>query len=95
MSKKDQAPTWAITEHVCRVCFGRVLVREAFDRRRTYRCSNCGVQADGQSEAVVCSCGIKLKTGIDAGIRCAPNVDRSPEWPSEITAVHAIVPGGK
>lgn len=74
------------------MCFGRVLMRETFDRRRIYRCSNCGVEAEGKSEVAICCCGMKLKTGIDAGIRCQPSADRSPEWPSEITAAQAVAP---
>lgn len=61
-------------------------MRETFDRRRVYRCSNCGIEAEGRTEAAVCCCGIKLKTGVDAGIRCHPASDPSPEFPSEITA---------
>ena len=83
---------WAITDHVCRVCFSRVLVRETFDRRRIYRCSGCGIEKEGRSEAAICACGIKLKTGLDAGIRCEPNPDRSPEWPAEVTATQATIP---
>jgi len=67
-------------------------MREAFDRRKTYRCSNCGVEAPGTRESAVCCCGIKLKTGVDAGIRCQLNTERSPEWPSEVVAVQAAPP---
>ena len=83
---------WAITDHVCRVCFSRVLVRETFDRRRIYRCAGCGIEKEGRSEAAVCCCGIKLKTGVDAGIRCELNTNRSPEWPAEVTAAQAAIP---
>lgn len=76
---------WKLTDHCCRACFGRVLVRETFDRRRIYRCSNCGVEAEGRTEAAICACGLKLKTGVDAGIRCGVNENRTPEWPSEVT----------
>jgi hypothetical protein len=68
------------------VCFSRILVREAFDRRKTYRCSGCGLESVGTSHTVLCCCGIKLKTGIDAGIRCEPNPDKRPEFPCEIVA---------
>ena len=83
---------WAITDHVCRVCFSRVLVRETFDRRRIYRCSGCGIEKEGRSEAAICACGIKLKTGVDAGIRCELNINRSPEWPAEVAAAQATIP---
>lgn len=94
-AKREPVQGWTITDHICRCCFGRVLMREAFDRRRTYRCSNCGIQADGKSEATICTCGMTLKTGVDAGIRCQVNDNKSPEWPSEITAVQAVAPAVK
>lgn len=92
-AKREPVQGWVITDHICRVCFSRVLMREAFDRRRTYRCAGCGAEADGSSEAAVCCCGIKLKTGVDAGIRCQVNPDRTPEFPAEVTAVQASIPG--
>ncbi len=94
-AKREPVQGWVITDHCCRVCFGRVLVREAFDRRKTYRCSVCETEADGHSETAICCCGIKLKTGVDAGIRCQRVEDPSPEFPSRITAVQATVPGKK
>jgi len=85
MSKQDE-PFYKITEHCCRVCFGRVLMRETFDHRRLYRCANCGVEREGRGETAICCCGIKLKGGRDAGIRCEVNAERTPEFPSEIIA---------
>lgn len=87
---KDGQYLWQITDHCCRVCFGRILVRETFDRRRIYRCSCCGVEAQGKTEAAVCCCGVKLKTGVDAGIRCQ-RAEPTPEFPAEITAAQAEV----
>lgn len=83
---REPAHGWEFTEHACRVCFGRIMVREAFDRRKTYRCSVCETQADGHTEAAVCCCGIKLKTGVDAGIRCQRAEAPTPEFPARITA---------
>lgn len=83
---------WIITDHICRVCFSRVLMRETFDRRRIYRCAGCGVESEGRSEAAVCCCGMRLKTGVDAGIRCQRNDRPTPEFPAEITATQAVVP---
>jgi hypothetical protein len=92
VARTEPAQGWAITDHCCRVCFGRVLVRETFDRKRVYRCACCGIEAEGRTEAAICSCGIKLKTGVDAGIRCGVNHDKSPEWPAQITAVQIHPP---
>lgn len=69
-----------------------MLVRETFDRRRVYRCAGCGIEKEGRSESAICSCGIKLKTGVDAGIRCIDNKEKSPEWPAEIVAAQVAVP---
>jgi hypothetical protein len=85
----DQSPLWALTDHCCRVCFSRVLVRETFDHRKIYRCAGCGIEKEGRAPSVICSCGIKLKTGADAGLRCAKNENVTPEFPSEITAISA------
>lgn len=94
MSRPPREPVqgWVITDHICRVCFSRVLMREAFDRRKTYRCAGCEVEAQGTSEAAVCCCGIKLKTGVDAGIRCQREASPTPEFPARVTAVQVGVP---
>jgi hypothetical protein len=92
-AKREPMAGWQFTEHACRVCFGRVMMREAFDRRRTYKCSICEAEAEGASESAVCRCGIKLKTGIDAGIRCQRSDSPTPEFPAVITAVQATIPG--
>lgn len=92
MGEHDKAHVWALTDHCCRVCFSRVLERETFDRKRVYRCAGCGIEKEGSSESAICACGIKLKTGVDAGIRCEVSKNRSPEWPAEITASQATVP---
>ena len=84
--RTDAVMAWYLTDHVCRVCFGRVLCYVHFDRRRTYRCSCCGLSVEGKSEAAICACGIRLKNGRDAGVRCVPNDERSPENPAEIVA---------
>lgn len=81
---------WALTAHVCRVCYGRVLEAAAGDNwergAHLYRCSNCGQEAIGRGAPTLCACGQRLKTGKDAGLRCEVNTDQSPEFPSEIVA---------
>jgi hypothetical protein len=74
---------------------GRVLARESVDGRRTYRCSNCGAEREGASEAAICCCGIRFGRGRrDAGIRCVPNPSPTPECPAEIVAVQAVFDAG-
>lgn len=78
---------WQIIDHVCGVCFGRLLMRETFDRRKVYRCSNCGMEREGRNETCLCACGLKLKTGVDLGLRCQRTEQPTPEFPSEVVAV--------
>jgi hypothetical protein len=92
VKQREPVAGWEFTEHISRCCFARVMVREAFDRKRTYRCSCCDLEAQGHSEAAICCCGIKLKTGVDAGIRCEQNPDKSPEFPASITATQTAPP---
>lgn len=85
--------TWALTEHACSACFGRILVRPAGvgqANERVYRCANCGAQEQGRDASVVCACGMKMKGGRLFGLRCLVNPEKTPEVPSEI-----IVEGGK
>lgn len=83
---------WRLTAHACRACFGRVLMRTTFEGKRVYRCANCGVEREGADERAICTCGLKLKTGRDAGVRCVVNADRSPEMPYEVVAEQADAP---
>jgi DNA-directed RNA polymerase subunit RPC12/RpoP len=87
-AKTDAAMAYYLTDHVCKTCFSRVVAHVMFDRRRVYRCTGCGAEAEGESEAALCACGIRLKDGRDAGIRCRHNDERSPENPFEIVAEH-------
>ena len=77
-------PKWTLTDHVCRICFGRVLERTD-GRQHFARCSHCGAEARG-THLALCACGTKIG-GRDAGLRCAPNPDRSPDDPAEYIAV--------
>ncbi len=97
MAKKD-AFSWEITDHACRVCLGRVLMRRTFDGKRVYRCACCGIEREGHSAASVCCCGIKLRQGhgqMDSGIRCVPNPERTPENMAQIVAVQVNAPAAE
>lgn len=76
---------WSLTPHVCSKCLGRVLVTENKDGTQTARCSNCGIEAEGGYKAI-CTCGLKLKSGKSAGLRCVQNHNRSADLPSEYVA---------
>jgi hypothetical protein len=77
---------WSITDHVCKVCFGRVLVRRDDDGRGHSRCAECGTEVVGDYVALCC-CGALLRTGKNAGLRCMRNQIKSPEAPEEIVVV--------
>ncbi len=76
---------WSITPHVCSKCLGRVLVTENKDGSQTARCSNCGAEGEGGHKSI-CACGLKLKSGKSAGLKCVANPNRSADLPSEIVA---------
>lgn len=74
---------WAITDHLCRECLGRLVVRMDGPEDGAYRCTVCGA---GTTDAVetLCACGGRLKEGEDLGMRCVRNPKRTYEFPHEI-----------
>lgn len=84
---------WTLESHICRSCFGRLVSRRT-ETSRLYACSNCGLQGEGARPAVACCCGIKIRRSrgggppalVDAGVRCHPNRNPSPEFPAQIVA---------
>jgi predicted amidophosphoribosyltransferase len=75
---------WTKTDHVCRVCFGRVLRRPHFDGGTIVQCADCGLEAVGTHRAICC-CGIKR--GPFEKLRCVRQDKPSPEFPLEVVAV--------
>ena len=80
---------WRMTSHCCRRCAGRVLECDAADGRNVYRCAQCGFAGKGPEAATVCCCGIRLRDGRDADVRCIANNERTPTNPYEIVAAQA------
>lgn len=86
---------WNLENHVCQVCFGRILSRPvpttdgAPNPHRLYRCADCGVEKEGTTPAVICTCGFKVKGRTNLGLRCEPNTGKTPEFPAEIIARQA------
>lgn len=83
---KPEEFSWHLTDHICRACYGRLLVRTTFDKRKVYLCSNCEIEREGTDASVMCCCGTKWRRTQDAGIRCHRNASRSPEMPQVIVA---------
>lgn len=102
IKKKDQ---WELEPHICRKCFGRIVSRVVPGsvpgaELRVYQCSNCGLEAQHTHADALCCCGIKIKKAgrngtksgamVDAGVRCIPNPERSPMFPSEFVASEVV-----
>lgn len=77
---------WALTEHCCRNCFGRVLRRYVNGRHQAL-CAECGLQTEGYPRSLCC-CGVKMADGRDAGLRCVPNDHITPETPHRVLVKH-------
>jgi hypothetical protein len=73
---------WELSEHVCRVCLGRVLRRRDSVRGWVNRCADCGEEVAGGVTSL-CVCGATFRTGKNAGLRCVRH-QPTPESPSEI-----------
>jgi hypothetical protein len=87
---------WLLEPHVCKKCFARIVSSPTGNGERLYQCTNCGAEATGTDASVLCCCGIKIKRAgkngtkngsqVDAGIRCIPNPEISPLFPSLFVA---------
>lgn len=86
----DADAGWLLEPHVCRHCFGRLVSKADGARPGAWRflCTNCGAEEVGAAPAVLCACGIQLRNHgpgpdlVDAGLRCQPNPEPSPDFPS-------------
>ena len=83
----DTGIGWLITDHVCRICLGRVL--RSTDHKQV-RCADCGLVESGTPHAICC-CGVRLATGKDAGLRCKLNETKAPDVPQQVCVEHIDV----
>lgn len=79
------------TDHVCRACFGRVFAYVDAQGAHWVECSNCGLTKRSTRPDSICACGYKLRVKgqhiskwKNAGFRCRPNPNITPELPSQI-----------
>lgn len=84
-------PHWRITDHVCRLCLGRILTRTLPDGAEESRCAECGSHAPGDHRSL-CACGARLRNDTDARLRCVPNPEKRPEVSAEIIVALESVP---
>jgi hypothetical protein len=85
-------PLFALLDHCCSICGGRVLHRVLSNGFQQVRCAECGASAEASPNArapyeALCFCGVKLATGADAGLRCRRAV-KTPERPQEVVVAH-------
>lgn len=93
MTARDALPLqWTITQHCCRVCFGRVLTRVTFENKKVFRCAECETEVQADSVVGLCCCGMKLRVGKDAGVRCIEQTEKTPEQPTVIVAAQVSLP---
>lgn len=96
MTAKEETPLrWSLTDHCCRICWGRVLVRTTFESKKIFKCSNCDHEVISEHVHDLCACGAKMRTNKDLGLRCVVNTERSPELPNAIIATQIAVPPGR
>ena len=76
------AEQWEITDHVCRLCMGRVLKRKDGEVVR-FLCSNCEATGEGNVKTI-CACGTRGEK-----IRCVRQEHPTPIFPSVIVAAEA------
>jgi hypothetical protein len=74
---------WALEDHACIKCLGRILYRNINNHRREYRCADCGNTGEADVDSV-CACGAKI--GGNAGIECLVNDRPTPDFSAQIVA---------
>lgn len=80
------ADRWRLTDHCCRVCFGRVLRHEDGHR---LRCAECGAEGEGPVESM-CFCGVEVCG--EQPFQCLPNPERGADTPNEVCVVERDLP---
>jgi hypothetical protein len=80
MDDTETVDTWAMIDHACRACGGRVLIAGA-----RVRCADCDASATGGPESL-CWCGA-LPAGSRARLKCVRSSGAAPDFPSQIVAV--------
>lgn len=91
---------WHLEPHVCRHCFGRMASRALSETQHEFLCTNCMALTVAESAVDACCCGLKIRkrngTGrsggpmVDAGVRCIPNPEKSPAFPSAYVASEVV-----
>lgn len=83
----ERAERWSVVDHLCRICFGRLMIRRAESGKLVVKCAECDAAIEG-SHLDICCCGVTLQSGANAGLRCMKNEARTPEQPQAIIVRH-------
>lgn len=73
---------WAVSDHACRHCVGRVLTSTNAEGLPIARCAQCGATSNGEHDAL-CWCGQEMP-GHGRVFECVRNPDASLTDPHEI-----------
>jgi hypothetical protein len=77
---------WYVTDHVCKFCYGRLLIRRNESGHRHVFCPNCEANVTGNPKSL-CMCGRVTWNGKDAGFRCVRNMNKTQEAQQVIIAI--------
>jgi hypothetical protein len=80
--KTAARPKWEVSDHACRYCFGRVLVRTRRGKVIQARCAECAQHRFGTVEKLCC-CGVEAGA-LGRALECVPNPQINVEAPQEI-----------
>jgi hypothetical protein len=80
--RRQPTPMWEVSDHACRFCLGRVLVRAGRGAPAEVRCAQCGAKADGGPSALCC-CGADCGA-LGYALECFKNPNVTNEVPHEI-----------
>jgi hypothetical protein len=83
ISKKKRKETWEISQHCCKICFGKILTRQVSPTVTECKCAECGVSTYG-SVLNLCWCGKTAGQIYGRIFRCKPNDNPRPELPNLI-----------
>lgn len=78
---------WGLLDHVCRLCYGRLLVRHDVQGQQVIRCAECETEVIGQMEDL-CACGARTPNGrYLLGLRCTVNPAQSASSPMRVVVM--------
>lgn len=81
-AKTAPRPLWDVSDHACRYCFGRVLIRIRRGKVVEARCAECDQRLPGAVDNLCC-CGVEAGA-LGRALECVPNPAVNAEAPQKI-----------